>query len=253
MNVSITLPQQWSDLSDREAETVISILFLASGLSRDEAILICALRISGIRIIRADRDGALIRIPRQYGVSRKNIITEMPYERLRFLISEMKWILDMPRYPWRPNKLLGAYPTRADLQDISFGSFLEADALYQGFISQKDPGMIDSLASILIPKRNRRCPVDWERQAILIWFASAKIRLADKFPDLFKKASADGQGALANAAVSIQKNFDAQLRALTKGDPLKEDAVLGLPLYRALTELNAQAAEYAEFKSRMKK
>jgi hypothetical protein len=42
--------------------------------------------------------------------------------------------------------------------------------------------------------------------------------------------------------------MDAQIRALTKGDVTKEQEILAIDTWRALTELNAQAKDYQELK-----
>ena len=44
--------------------------------------------------------------------------------------------------------------------------------------------------------------------------------------------------------------MDSQIRALTKGDITKEDAVLSMPCHRALTELDALAREYDDLRTK---
>lgn len=51
----------------------------------------------------------------------------------------------------------------------------------------------------------------------------------------------------------LQEAMDAQIRALTKGDITKEAEILALDTWRALTELNAQAREYKQLQSQLKK
>jgi uncharacterized protein YbjQ (UPF0145 family) len=44
----------------------------------------------------------------------------------------------------------------------------------------------------------------------------------------------------------VKDSMNAQIRALTKGDITKEQEILNMDTWRALTELNAQAREYQE-------
>lgn len=46
----------------------------------------------------------------------------------------------------------------------------------------------------------------------------------------------------------ITETMNAQIRALTKGDITKENTVLKMDVWRALTELDAQAADREELK-----
>lgn len=253
-DVFIEIPDGWDKLSDRQAAVVISVMSLCEGLSREEALLICSLRLSGIKMLKASADGALLMIPKVYvhGKAPGNIVSCFPYERLRGLVASMRWALDMPHIPWRPSRLMKARPTERCLTDLTFGQFLQADALYHGYITKKDPEMMVALAKILVPGA-KRPPASWEIQAMVMWFASAKVHLAKKFSSLFAAPAGSPGGSMAPVQGSIGKSVDAQLRALTKGDPLKEDAVLQLPLYRALTELDAQAEEYSRIKQMQKK
>lgn len=255
-NIDIVLPKDWPQLTDRQARTAIRLLYMPTTLSSHEALTLCALRFSGIRLLHTTREGALLRIPIQHSkfkIRNSKLVCEFPYSDLTMLTSEMRWMLEPPRRPWRPSRLCRATPTAADLSDLTFGQFMQAEALYQGYINKKDPAMMIALADIMIPRRHRK-PRPWEKEALMIWFASAKTALTLRFPNLFRPAgNPDGQGSLAPQKASLQKAFDAQLRALTKGDPLKEDRVLALPLLRALTELDAQAAEYADIRARIKK
>ena len=46
----------------------------------------------------------------------------------------------------------------------------------------------------------------------------------------------------------ITETMNAQIRALTRGDITKENTVLKMDVWRALTELDAQAADREELK-----
>ena len=253
IKADIKIPTSWSELTDTQAAQIISVVHLAKGLSKEEALLICALRTSGIKMISADSSGALLLIPKAYTSTRRTIMSRIPYQRLTQLISAISWVLDMPDIPWRPKKLMLARPVDPRLNDLTFGQFLEADALYSAHITAPDYLKLRSLARILVPHALRH-PAQWEQHAIIMWFSSIKTWLSHRYPNLYTRSAIDGTGGtLAPSRQSFQAQFDALLRALTKGDPLKEDAVLGLPLHRALTELDALAAETEKIRSLSRK
>ena len=129
IKADIKIPRAWSELTDTQAAQIISVVHLAKGLSREEALLICALRTSGIKLISADTSGALLLIPKACTSTRSTIMSRIPYQRLTQLISAISWVLDMPDIPWRPKRLMLARPVDLRLNDLTFGQFLEADAL----------------------------------------------------------------------------------------------------------------------------
>ena len=82
-----------------------------------------------------------------------------------------------------------------------------------------------------------------ERVGTLLWFVHVKQVMARSFPHFFKKTVVeDGEPE----PVNFIELYNIQLRALTGGDVTKEDTVLNLACWRALTELDAKAREAEE-------
>ena len=82
-----------------------------------------------------------------------------------------------------------------------------------------------------------------ERVGTLLWFLHVKQVMARAFPHFFKKAVVeDGEPD----PVNFIELYNIQLRALTGGDVTKEDTVLRLDCWRALTELDTKAREAEE-------
>lgn len=84
-----------------------------------------------------------------------------------------------------------------------------------------------------------------ERISIFYWFASVKALFARKFTHFFMSAPMSKSLDLER---QITETMNAQIRALTKGDITKENTVLKMDVWRALTELDAQAADREELK-----
>ena len=95
--------------------------------------------------------------------------------------------------------------------------------------------------------------VESEQTMMFYWWASLKEHLSKMFPNFFG-GSGDGN-LLGNVATpaTVRASMNNQIRALTKGDITKEAQVLAMDVWRALTELDAQAKEYDELKRLYKK
>ena len=85
---------------------------------------------------------------------------------------------------------------------------------------------------------------------VFYWIASLKDFLARRYPDFLQPTSSDSN-LLGTSTSNVEDAMNAQIRALTKGDVTKEQQILALDTWRALTELNAQAKEYRELNSKL--
>lgn len=162
----------------------------------------------------------------------------------------LDWILFPPVRPWRTHRIAWRKPASADFSDVDFRTFIAVDNLYQGYLQTEDFALLARIARMLIPKAHRPFK-RWELVAIFHWVASVKDFFAKKFPNFFQPA--DGGSSLAGRAKlpsgkQLEDFMNAQIRALTKGDITREEEILSMPCWRALTELDAQAREYQELK-----
>ena len=93
---------------------------------------------------------------------------------------------------------------------------------------------------------------------IFYWMASLKQYFAGLFPNFYKPASDYSNGnLLGNGQTDIYSQLrdstNAMIRALTGGDITKEDAIMKMDTWRALTELDAKAREVEELRKATKK
>ena len=82
-----------------------------------------------------------------------------------------------------------------------------------------------------------------ELLSVFLWYASMKNRFAVSFPQFFGKVG-DNVDAEPPDMVEV---MNAEIRALTGGDITKENQVLSMDCWRALTELNEKARETQEY------
>lgn len=252
--INILLPKSWKELDQHQAEILLGILDVIEDMPY-HCLTSAMFRLTGIWLVETTKTGAILRIPSRFVSPKKTIEADFPFSMIDEMVKPLSWIFEPLKEPWRPDTLAGYRTHDTLLQDMKFGEFLRCEALFQGYLRSHNPQMLFELTKALIidkDKISRFKIQNWMQTAILKWYVAVKDHLAKRFNNLFQPAAGDGQGTLGGNNLSIRKSVDTQLRALTKGDPLKEEAVMNLDLYRALTELDAQAAEYADIKRRMK-
>lgn len=259
--MDLSCPVSWSDLSQRQLLKIYS--FMAMNLTSDEVKLHAFLYLTGCKVIG--------RVPPKPGAKERfgSFLLRVGKKVVRvssIQIAECLPVLDyldeLHTVPVRLDSWRGRKALDPLLQGVPFEKFIIVENLYQGYLSTKQDEFLDQIADVLYPRKFwRRLIPDYSfnRQAfrlnVFFWVASVKKFLADAFPDFFKPAAAEGDnllGASGDLGRQLQDSMNAQIRALTKGDVTKEAEVLSLDTWRALTELNAQAREYAELKARSK-
>ncbi len=240
INLDLTIPTAWSQLTDSQLLWLCSLI--RSAYDNTEARTLAILHFSGLKVIAYKGDGAaLVR----HG---KDIIHLSPVQ-IAEILPAADWILDIPDAPVRPEKIRGVQALRADFRGIAFETYLAADNLYLGFLTTRDPDLLDTLFRILYPGFSKKIRHEYGVMVIL-WFAALKNLLARKFPDFLSESTIEKDEIFGRRTPSPEDNMNAQIRALTKGDPVREADVLALDTWRALTELNAQAREYHHIKSK---
>lgn len=255
MDITFRIPNSWLNTSDRQAAAILRIL----ADNQDDNIkarVITFLRLTGIRLIDSSESRVLAYIPARHcdpadcapnavrcKKHRRAVVTYISREDLAHSANALAWIHEPPKAPWRPVRLAGAHTKAPNLSFLTFGQFLQCEGFFQGFLHTQHPKMLRELGKILVRTRLRSFR-SWELNAIFMWYVSAKDHMAKLFPNFFNAPESENGLLSGPSAINLQKVFDAQIRALTKGDVLKEELVLSTPLMRALTELNALADEY---------
>lgn len=237
--IHLTLPEGWAQLSDKQL--MFAYRLLALGMSPVQVLTHCLLRWAGLRLLY--REGG------RYIMRHHRDTFPITVGQLAWAVGRLDYLNQLPAYPVRPSRIGRHRPLDATLQDASFETFLCIDNLYQGFLSTRDNGLLDSLFALMYQTRERtRTPS--QRVAVFYWVASLKQYLARMFPAFFRPAAQSS--SLALSPTSQQDIVNTQIRALTHGDPTRERDVLALPCHSALWELNQQAREYEELHRKYK-
>ncbi len=227
MIVNVTVPTSWQELTQKQ---LYYAYFLLSSEQYSED------QIKGLCIIRWGKLEGMLQSIRP--------------EQLAGFLPMMDWLMSIPEYPVRLDEIQGhAALYRPDLQGLPFEQYLVLENNYQGYVHTKRIDCLNAMASVLYGAQMQLTAP--EAYSVFVWFASIKQRFASLFSNFFVPSPmSENTGDIGTA---LRKAMNTQIRALTKGDITKEKEILALDVYRALTELDAQAEEYNELKKQIKK
>ena len=235
--INITYPTCWQELTQAQLRYVFYLLSTEK-YTPAQIQTLTLFRWAGIEVISPEGDGFLIRYEGQP--------VRLTALQIAEILPQISWLTQLPLVPVRLERIGGHRPVvNPDLSGLSYESFIICDNYYQGYLHTQNRDHLGSIAAILYGAQSIRLQPE-EYISIFYWFASAKASLARRFHHFFVPAAVNN--LTSNLRERLQTNFDNQLRALTGGDITKEDAILHMDLFRALTELDAQAREFEELK-----
>lgn len=242
ISINFQIPASWSELSDKQLRFVYQLI--ANDMSTEELQTLCLLQWSSTKVVGRQDNGS-------YLLKKGKILFEATPLTIAELLPNFAWLSAIPTNPARPLKLKHRAALAADFQAVPFEIYIVGDNLYQGYLTTQSDDLLDELASVLYP--GIKTPLaPWERIAVFYWVVSLKDFFACRYPDFLQPvASQSGNNLLGSSLPNVEETMNAQIRALTKGDVTKEQEILALDTWRALTELNAQAREYKELNAQL--
>ena len=245
INVNITvdlkLPTGWEDLTDKQLRSVYGMI--AYGMSSAKLKAYCLFNWSNLKILHKYGNDWFCNHGKQ-----KFILTA---EQVEQATHALDWLENVPSMPVRISRIGKHRAVKADFEGVPFETFIVCDNLYQGYLATKQDNLLDEMAAHLYESDDIKL-CDKERVSVFYWFASLKGLFAKVFKHFFQPidtaSGADGNMIEHSGSQYelLQNAVNAQIRALTKGDVTKEQQVLSLDTWRALTELDCQAREYEE-------
>lgn len=232
--IDIKMPSSWQALTQKQLKYFF--LLLALDMSPIQIQTLCFLKWSGLSVLSKSDE---IVICRYNG----NTIT-VSAKQISDCVLQLNWLKDFPQKPVRLNKIGRHEAVSATFQGVSFEIYLCCENLYQGYIQTQNKELIDEIGALLYHYKSIKLE-DYERFSIFYWLTSLRNYFAMKFPNFLKPAQ-NANGNLLGSLPNIEESMNTQIRALSKGDVTKEQQVLAMDTWRALTELDAQAKEYEE-------
>lgn len=229
MDIDITLPRSWRDMSQEKLRYFFSLM--AMGFGQDQIKTYCLFRWGNLEVVQQMGKSYMLKKDKKEFLASPMLIASC--------VDCLSFLDEMPTYPTNLRKI-GRYECLPfNFSEVPFKKFIICDNLYQGYMATKKEDLLEEMAKVLY---NPRVKLDNpERISILYWWASLKNYFNSEFKYFFNGTSS---GTLTGEQVKNAMN--AQIRALTGGDITKEKEVLAMDTWRALTELDAKAHDYEE-------
>lgn len=237
----ITLPTSWASLTDRQLR--YAYRQIARGLSLPAITALCLLKWGELQVKFQHPKGIY-----HIRCRRSRETAALSLSQLTAAAQTLNWLGEIPSEPIRLSRIGRHRALPADFQEVPFEKFLCADNLYQGYLHTDNPELLNDLAAVLYDARRMRLSNE-EMLSVFYWFLSLKHFFAKRFPHFLKpEVSSDNLlGYQPDIAKRLTTSMNAQIRALTGGDITKESTILQTDTWRALTELDAKAADAEEF------
>lgn len=139
----------------------------------------------------------------------------------------------------------------ADFEKVPFEKYLYIENLFQGYLNTQSDELLLQMAQVLYASDHVK-PSKAHLVGIFYWIASLKQYFASQFPNFYKPANNTDNNLIGNGQPDIYRQLrdstNAMIRALTGGDITKEERILKMDTWRALTELDAKAREAEELR-----
>jgi len=246
---NISLPTSWEELTDMELLLVYELF--ARDLSAAEVKTLCLMKWNGLKVLATlPRHRFLIKRKEEPEVALSTRQIQQATSVLDFLDSFAPMPVRIAR--------IGKYRALpADFEKVPFEQYLYVDNLFQGYLNTQSDELLQQMAQVLYGS-DRVKPSIAHLVGVFYWMASLKQYFARLFPNFYKPASDNSNGNLLGNGQSdiysqLRDSTNAMIRALTGGDITKEDAIMKMDTWRALTELDAKAREVEELRKATKK
>lgn len=245
--IDVAIPAGWRELTQKQLMFVFDLI--GRGESKESLLTHCFLKWSGVKVLTRDKDNG------DYMLSFKKHIFGISAIEMAEWMKPLEWLTEIPDFPVHIAKIGRHKAVAADFHEVIFDKYIDAVYLWNTFVTYENEAVFPLLVEVLYGFKPRKLK-PWLKSCIIYWMSSLNRYLAAEYPHLFggAKKNADGTGTLGGGAPApIEESVNAMLRALTKGDVLKEKDVLKVDTHRALTELEALGREFDELKAQMKK
>lgn len=245
---NIKLPTSWSELTDEQLLMVYGLF--ARDLSAAEVKALCLMKWNHMKVLATlPRHRFLIKRGKEQVVLRVRQILQAT--------SVLDFLDSFAPMPIRIARIGKHCALPADFEKVPFEQYLFVDNLFQGYLNTQQDELLLQMAQILYGSDHVK-PTKAHLVGIFYWMASLKQYFASLFTNFYKPAPAKGEANLLGSSQpdiysQLRDSTNAMIRALTGGDITKEERILKMDTWRALTELDAKAKEAEELRKAYKK
>ena len=244
--MNIILPENWRGLTDRQQFDFFTLL--SNDHSFEELLASCLLRWGNLRVLRRLPSGDYL--VKQRAKPKTEAVLSL--RQIHNATNTLAFLQSFPPFPTRITHICKAKAVTADFQGVPFSTFISVDNYYQGFLQTQDYDLLRQAATLLYPNVTQETLTTAHCLMVFYWITSLKQYLARLFPHFLQSVPRDPDNLLGTSATAfgdtLRAAVNAQIRALTGGDITKENSVLEMDTWRALTELDAKAKECEDMK-----
>ena len=242
---NLSVPKDWQSLSDSQLQYFFTQL--SHDLPMEEILTLCLFKWADLRVLCKTHDGSYL-VKQRHAPKHETTLT---IRQMQAATASLEFLRQFAPLPVRITKIGRATAIEADFQGVPFSTFISADNYYQGFLHTKNDALLKDLATLLYPKVKSRHLTPPLLLNAFYWFSSLKQYFSRLFPHFLTPCAPTPTNLLGDTqsiADKVRNAMNAQIRALTGGDITKEQAVLAMDTWRALTELDAKAKEAEEIR-----
>ena len=239
---NIILPESWAELTDKQLLMVYGLF--ASDLSTAEVKTLCMMKWNGFQVLAS--------LPKKrFLIKRGKEQVVLRLRQIQQATSVLDYLDSFAPAPVRITRIGKHRAIAADFEKVPFEEFLFVENLFQGYLNTQSDELLLQMAQVLYASDHVK-PSKAHLVGIFYWTASLKQYFASQFPNFYKPANNTDNNLIGNGQPDIYRQLrdstNAMIRALTGGDITKEDRILKMDTWRALTELDAKAREAEELR-----
>ena len=246
---NISLPTSWAELTDKQLLMVFDLF--SRDLSSAEVKTLCLMKWNRLRVLAS--------LPHHRFLIRRKGEPEVALSarQIQQATSVLDFLDSFAPMPVRISHIGEHKAITADFEKVPFEQYVYVDNLFQGYLNTQQEDLLLQMAQVLYASDHVK-PSKAHLIGVFYWMASLKQYFAGLFSNFYKPApTADNGNLLGGGQTDIYRQLrdstNAMIRALTGGDITKEDAIMKMDTWRALTELDAKAREVEEFRKAAKK
>lgn len=245
---NITLPTSWPELTDEQLLMVYGLF--ARDLSAAEVKYLCLMKWNHLKVLAT--------LPsHRFLIKRGKEQVVLKVRQIQQATSVLDYLDSLTPMPIRISRIGKHRALPADFEKVPFEQYLYVDNLFQGYLNTQQDELLLQMAQILYGSDHVK-PSKAHLVGIFYWMASLKQYFASLFTNFYKPDPVKGEANLLGSSQpdiysQLRDSTNAMIRALTGGDITKEERILKMDTWRALTELDAKAKEAEELRKAYKK
>lgn len=231
---------RWSELTQEELRYVLNLIGMGC-FSSEEIRTMLLMKLCRVRVLKYNKDGWVC----AFLVKTKDGKTKAHKGKIELwqvdsMIQQLEFVNSYEQFDVRLESVGEFAAVDPMLHRVRFGDYLNMEKYYQGYMKTTERKYVEGLCRLLYNGCTEKLG-DAELACAAMWFSYVKLQFSKIFKNFFR-AVPNGK------PVDWLDAMNAQLRALTDGDVTKEQQVLDIDTWRALTELDAKAREAEELK-----